>query len=119
MSALTIVVYPYWSLARLVVPLIAVFTGVVLGVSLAHLERFNGPVASVVLWFALYSLIPVNAGLHLWHYRGQAPVYRKIVQPGLQAWLYMQSLILGGYGVLLLIAPVAATAFWPWGIDAF
>lgn len=119
MSALTIVVYPYWSLARLVVPLILVFTGVVLGVSVVYLDHFDGPVAAVGLWFALYSIIPANAAWHLWRDWRQVLANRHAVQPGLRSWLYMQSLILGGYGVFVLIAPLAATTFWPWAMDAF
>jgi hypothetical protein len=108
-----------WSPARVVVPMILVFTVVVLAVSLLHLDRFERGSPSTWLWFVLYLGIPANAAYHVWRYRGLPPAGER--RPG-TLWrvvLPVQVVALGAYGVALLFAPAAAGAFWPWPVDVF
>ena len=118
LSALALVVYPYWSAGQFVVPMIAVFTLIVLGVSLLYLDRFTGPVYANVLWYALYIIIPVNALSHLWLYR-RIPIVSAPPPVSVAFWLRLQALILGSYGIALLFVPELASNFWPWKLDTF
>ncbi|MBK8138579.1 MAG: hypothetical protein IPK52_22675 [Chloroflexi bacterium] len=118
-STLVLVWRPYWSPARVVVPMISLFTLVVLGVSLTNLARFTQNGLSTIGWFVLYIGIPANALYHLWLYRAQ-PAVSGIGQPRpLRFLLTVQVALLGVYGALLLVAPAFASGFWPWTIDDF
>ncbi len=108
-----------WSPARVVVPMILLFTVAVLAVSLAHLEVFDLRSAATGLWFLLYAGIPANAAYWLWRVRRLPPA--SAARPG-RAWrvaLRAQVVTLGVYAVALLVAPGPAAAFWPWPVDVF
>lgn len=118
-STVVLVWRPYWSPARVVVPMISLFTLVVLGVSLANFDRFTQNGLSTVGWLVLYIGIPANALVHLWRYRGRPAVPGIVQSPRLRLLLVGQVVLLGGYGMLLLAVPAFATGFWPWPIDDF
>lgn len=108
-----------WSPARVAVPMIFVFTIVVLAVSLVYLDRFRLGSPATWLWFGLYVGIPLNAGYHLW-------LYRDLAAPGKRRWgatftglLYAEAVALALYGLGLLVWPERWSAFWPWPVDAF
>lgn len=107
-----------WAPGRMVTTMIFVFTLVVTACSFLHWARFDPEKVEVWVWFALYIGVCLNAGTHLWWYRrvpeaGSAPASRP------RAVLLAQALVLGGYGVALLIAPEQAARLWPWKIDDF
>ncbi len=110
---------PWWSPARVVVPMVAVFTTILTVLSFAHLGRYtNGP--SAAAWLVVYVAAAVIALWHWWLYRGLPPAPSAMpAGPRLRAILLCQAGILGGYGVLLLGVGSAATGFWPWPIDDF
>lgn len=108
-----------WSPARVVVPMILVFSAVVLAVSLADLGRFAPAHPATWLWFLLYVGIPLNAAAHLWLYRTWPPAESEELPPFLRTLSTAAAVLLALYGVALLAAPAASTAFWPWPIDAF
>src|SRR5687768_11738476 len=54
-----------WSPARVIVPMIFVFTAIILVVSIFYFERFNAANPATILWFVLYIGIPANALYHL------------------------------------------------------
>jgi hypothetical protein len=108
-----------WSRGRVVVPMILLFTAVVLVVSLAYLDRFGRSGPPAVLWFVLYAGIPANAAYHLWRARRPPPAPPGRLGPGWRAGLLAQALALGVYGAGLLVAPERAAASWPWPVDAF
>lgn len=119
LSTLLLVVANRWSPARVVVPMIFLFTIIVLAVSVLNLSRFTGPLFATVLWFLLYVGIPLNAGYHLWLYRDR-PVHDPL--PLSSAWrmlLLVQAVVFGVYGLALLLAPAVAGSFWPWPVDDF
>lgn len=118
LSALALVVHPYESVGRVVTPMIATFTLVVLVASVAYLPRFTGPGYALLLWFGLYLSIPMNALFHMGLYRnhvngsdGSSPLLTHL--------LHMQWLVLGGSGLALLVQPASASGFWPWPLDPF
>jgi hypothetical protein len=117
-SALLLVLYNRWTPARIVTPMILIFTIIVLIVSLTNVSYFTVP-WSMILWFALYIIIPLNAAYHLWLYRKLSPAQPVAIPATLRWWLRIQALVLGLYGLGLLIAPATFSAFWPWRIDDF
>jgi hypothetical protein len=110
---------PQWSPARVIVPMILVFTAVVLVVSLLYLDRFilNSP--STWLWFALYIVIPLNSAYHIWLYRCLPPTDTRTLPMWFRNLLLIEVVIFTVYGIALLIAPATFSAFWPWKIDDF
>jgi hypothetical protein len=119
MVAAALLVYSgRWSPARLVTPMIFLFTLIVLFVSLLYLEQFNRASPSTWLWLLLYVGIPLNAGYHLWLYRRWPPPATLTLAAGWRTYLLAQTTLFGLYGLALLLAPVTATAFWPWPLDA-
>ena len=118
-SAAGIVIYPNWSIGRIVVPMIVLFTSIVLLLSILYFEDFTGPGYAIVLWFMLYIGIPVNGIAHLWLYREQTSDPDINLVSGMRLWLWIQSLILGLYGMALILIPQTASAFWTWTLDDF
>lgn len=116
-STLFMVWRPNWSPARVVVPMITVFTLDVLAVSIVHIDRFSQNAASTIGWFVLYIGIPANAIYHLWLYRGRPPVPGIAQTPRMRLTLGTQAAVLGVYGILMLVVPAFACGFWPWPID--
>jgi hypothetical protein len=111
--------YSRWSPARLVLPMLFVFTLSVLVVSIIYVGRFDLRLWSTGLWFAFYLVLPVNAAYHLWQYRDVRP---PLLYPTSSAWravLLVAALALGLYGLAVLGWPESATAFWPWPVDGF
>lgn len=107
-----------WAPARTVTTMIFVFTLVVTVCSFMHWNRFDPARVEVWVWFVLYIGVCLNAGAHLWWYRSVAsagfpPSSRS------SAILITQAIVLGGYGLALMIAPEPAARLWPWKIDAF
>jgi len=107
-----------WAPARIVVPMIFLFTAVVLVVSVIYLDRFDGSY-STWLWFFLYLVIPLNALYHIWLYRGRKPFVRIPIPNHLRWVLLVPTILLGIYGLGLLISPESLSGFWPWPIDDF
>jgi hypothetical protein len=109
-----------WSPARVVTPMIFIFTLVVTTFSFVHMERFDPGRVETWIWFGLYLGVCLNTGAHLWLYRAW-PVPRPGKRPtGLTREVLRAVLAVAGlYSLALLLAPVAASSFWPWKLDAF
>ena len=109
-----------WSPARVVTPMIFIFTLVVTIYSFVHLDRFDPLRLETWIWFVLYIGVCANAGAHWWLYR-RLP----LPQPGIRPTGALRIVLLGVvgiagvYGGLLLFAPSAAAGFWPWALDDF
>ena len=99
--------------------MIFVFTLVVTIFSFAHLERFDLHRVEAWIWFVLYVGVCINAGVHLWLYRQLPPPDPTRPQGVLRVLLSLEVLLLGAYGLALLVAPAAASSFWPWKLDTF
>ena len=111
--------YGRWSPGRIVLPMIFIFTTIVLGVSLFHLDQFDLQRWQPWIWFLLYVVLPLNSAYHLWLYRAWAPAESTPTPATWRNYALGLSALFGLYGLALLIAPTAVSAFWPWPIDAF
>jgi hypothetical protein len=109
-----------WSPARVVTPMIFIFTLVVTIYSFVHLDRFDLLRPEAWIWFILYIGVCINAGVHLWLYRNR-PLPQPVGRPrrALRTTLWAVMIALGAYGLSLLVAPAAASWFWPWKLDTF
>jgi hypothetical protein len=90
-AATLLVAFGHWSPARVVIPMILIFTVMVLAVSLIYFERFERGWATG-LWFLLYIGLPVNAAYHIWQYWDLAPTMPQTVPSWLRrlaCWRYM------------------------------
>jgi hypothetical protein len=108
-----------WSPARVVTTMIFVFTLVVTVLSFVHLARFDLHRVEAWIWFVLYIGVCANAGVHLWLYRRWPSVDSERPRGMLRGVLACVTVGLGAYGLALLAAPDAASAFWPWKLDPF
>ncbi|MCJ7661488.1 MAG: hypothetical protein MUO67_20240 [Anaerolineales bacterium] len=118
--ATAIVVYvKRWAPTRLVLPMIFIFTAIILVVCLIYFDRFDFQYWGTWVWFFLYIIIPVNSAYHMWLYRNQKPVDPAPLPAFWRDVILIPSILLGLYGIGLLIAPDSFSSFWPWQIDDF
>ncbi len=108
-----------WSPARPVLWMIFTFTFVVLVATLVDLSRFDSDRWSNFLWWPLYVLLPLNSAVHLWLYRHLEPAASEPGSPRRRLALLALAGMFGAYGIWLFVAPVDASAWWPWPVDAF
>ena len=109
-----------WSPSRVVTAMIFAFTAVVTVFSFVHADRFDPRRVETWIWFGLYVGVCLNALAHLLRYRH----WTALRDDGRPAVLERAALLLltvpgGLYGLALMAAPEAASAFWPWRLDRF
>jgi hypothetical protein len=106
-----------WAEVRVVVPMIAIWTGTLGIVSLFHLEGFDWERVQVWIWFAAYIGYPLVAAWIAWKQRTQTT---RSSGPGFSLALRGYLLIQGGLVTLLalslLLAPSTLARVWPWTI---
>jgi len=108
-----------WAEVRVVLPMIAIWTGMLFVVSLLHLGEFNPAVPPTYVWFAAYFFYPLIALWLAWRHRPAAPP-----DPASAArlpWLVRLYLVAQGglvtlLALALLLAPGLMTNLWPWKI---
>lgn len=110
-----------WSPARVVVPMIGIFTLCVIVVSMAYLSRFafSDRPLPVIGWFVLYVALPVCAFWYVWQLRGRGRAPGAATPVAWRYWLRLFAVLMTGQAVGLLVAPEEVTEFWPWTVDAF
>ena len=105
-----------WCEVRAVVPMIAIWTGMLFVVSLFHLPEFDWSKRQVWTWWGAYFLYPLIAAWLAFRHRadtgqpeGSAPL------PGWAcACLTIQGAVLTIVALALLFAPTAMVVLWPW-----
>lgn len=108
-----------WAPARLVLPMLLTFTGVGFISSLLNLGGFQFGRWATWMWFFIYSTLSLNSAIHLWIYRKQPTAQPAVTSSAWRLVLWVQAVLLIGYGLGQFFAPVVVSAFWPWKIDAF
>lgn len=106
-----------WVEARMVMPMIAMWTGGLTIISLFYLPLFDFARTQVWIWFGAYILYPLIALGLMWTHRHQSRLH-PVEEPALPEWarryLRFQGGLLVLLGIALLCAPQAMKVLWPW-----
>ena len=112
-----------WTVARVSVPAVFVFTALTFVVTMVHLDLFHlAPELTAVTravtwgWIAVYAVVPVLMALAWWL---QSRAGTAVPPPrGLPTWVRATLAVLAvglvALGIALLVAPGWADAAWPW-----
>jgi hypothetical protein len=111
--------YARWSPARLVTPMIFIFTTVIIVLSFVYFSQFDFQRWEVWVWFFLYIILPINAAYHLWLYRNLPPANSTPPAISTRNILSAEAVVLGLYGLALIFIPSIAKMIWSWEIDTF
>src|SRR3990172_6540805 len=107
----------WWTEVRIVVPMIAIWTGTLFLVSLMHASAFPWDRTQTWLWFGAYLVFPLVALGLTWTHRA---VVSRTDGPLLAAWprryLGLQAVAGTGLAAALLVAPGIMVEAWPWKI---
>jgi hypothetical protein len=106
----------YVAEVRTALPMAAIWTGMLLLVSILHLPEFNYSQPQVWFWFGAYIVYPlVGARLYFAHRPGRALGRR--VPEWVRRYLLVQGAICTALALLLFFAPGSMAALWPWRIS--
>ena len=106
-----------WSTIRVIVPMISIWTGTLLLVSLLYLPAFDFSRHQVWIWFAAYLVYPLVAAWIAWRKRREVEPGPGPAVPGaLRRYLVVQGVIVTLLAVVLLVLPFLAVPVWPWTI---
>lgn len=107
-----------WVEVRVMVPMIAIWTGMLGLVSLFHLEAFDWERPQVWIWFVAYISYPIIAAWIAWQQRTiQEPSAGPPMSTALRGYLLLQGIGVTLLAGLLLVAPALMTRLWPWTIS--
>jgi len=106
-----------WWEVRIVVPMIAIWTGMLFVVSLFYLNEFDFTLPRVWIWFAAYIAYPlIGIGL-AWRYRREvAEAPGPAVPDWIRRYLLIQGVATTGLALALLLLPGPMVSLWPWPI---
>jgi hypothetical protein len=108
-----------WSSARLILPMLAMFTALITLVSLFNLNLFAAPRRAVGIWWFLYIAESIGTGYFLWRYWHQIKRTYTLARKPVWTYIRAKGWILLFYGVGLLLLPTVFSGFWPWKLAAF
>lgn len=122
-SLVSLVLAKRAALTRLIIPMMWVFTTVVLTVSCLQLQQFTVGRRATDIWFWLYLVDCIGASYYLGYYRQQSQLQpfagpRPLPRPW-SIGLGLQAGLLGAYGLGLLLMPKTLGSEWPWPLDLF
>jgi hypothetical protein len=107
----------YYAEVRVVVPVIAIWTGMLFIISLLYLGEFDYSRKQVWIWFGAYLIYPMIALWLMWCHRA---IHERIDGPAMPAWVRGYLLILGVavtiLALSLLLVPEFMANVWPWKI---
>jgi hypothetical protein len=102
---------------RIVLPLFAFFTTYLLLVSGAHAGNFYLDRKAASVWFFLYGMDSFVGIYYIWQTRRQILTLKSHSLPK-WCWLYrFQAILLGIYGIGLLLLTPLFSSLWPWPLD--
>lgn len=108
-----------WSLARVQLPAILMFTVTMLLATLLHLSIFNWSHPVAWAWLGVYVVSPVAAGLVLMQgERGYeaAEIREQRLPAAFTPVMYALACLSGLLGLFLFLAPGQAASFWAWSL---
>jgi hypothetical protein len=118
-AVLVVLAVPRWAPGRVALPMLVVFTNLILVLSLIYIDRFEFQRGGTWAWFVLYVAIPVSATYYWLRFRRLPPADQTPVPAAWRSYFLCVVAVLGLYGVGLLIAPETLADFWPWPVDDF
>jgi hypothetical protein len=102
---------------RVVVPMIAIWTGILFIVSLFHLSEFDYARGQTWIWFGAYLTYPLIALWLIWEHRALSEPISGPRLPGwVRGYLLGQGLVTASLAAALLFAPAVMVNLWPWKI---
>jgi hypothetical protein len=106
-----------WDEVRVVLPMIAIWTGMLFVISIFYLSEFNFAAPQPWIWFGAYLIYPLIALWLAWQYQN---VDTNPMGAGLPGWAHVYLLVQGVIatllGLVLLFAPNFMASVWPWKI---
>ncbi len=106
-----------WTDIRVVMPMIAMWTGGLTIISLFYLPAFNFARMQVLIWFGAYIVYPLIALGLMWTHRRQNGIH-PLAEPALPQWVRLYLLVQGSVMVVLalglLFLPRTMAILWPW-----
>ena len=106
-----------WSEVRVVLPMIAIWTGMLFVISLFYLGEFNFTKPQPWIWFGAYLAYPLIALWLAWQFREVDTNSTGAALPGWAGiYLLAQGIVATLLGLVLLFAPNFMAAVWPWKI---
>ncbi len=108
-----------WSQVSPTLPAIAIFTSLLLLVTLLNPEAFDYDLAPVWVWTMSYVILPIVALALAWTARGRElpPVGGPAIAVWARTFLRFQAVVFALLGLLLLVARGAMADAWPWPIS--
>jgi hypothetical protein len=107
----------HYAEVRIVVPVIAIWTGLLFVISLFYLGEFDYSRGPVWFWFGSYLLYPLIGVWLMWHDRSR---HETISGPPLPTWgrryLLAQGVVVTTLALALLLTPEFMVNVWPWKI---
>jgi hypothetical protein len=105
-----------WCEVRVVVPMIAIWTGMLFVVSLLHLGEFDYSRSQVWIWYGAYFVYPLIALWLAWRHRADTghPGETASLPVWARAYLTAQGIVVTLLALALLVAPSAMISLWPW-----
>ncbi len=108
-----------WSPGRVVLWMIFAFTTSIAAVMFMYIPQFEWTRLGTPIFWLLYIFLPVNSVVFLYKLRDWEVAGSEETSLPVRNLLLVSVLLLGLYGIGLLVVPETVTAFWPWHIDAF
>lgn len=108
-----------WSPGRVVLWMIFTFTTSIALVMCMYIPQFDFTRIGTPIFWLLYIFLPINSVVFLYRLRGWEVAGNQENSPAMRNLLLAIVILLGLYGIGLLLVPETVTAFWPWKIDAF
>ena len=103
---------------RFTLPMISIWTGLLLVVSVLSISAFDFSRLPVRIWFASYLIYPLIALVLAWQQR--ARVKDDLPGPPLPSWardfMLSQGAVVGVFALALILLPDLMVAVWPWKI---
>jgi hypothetical protein len=102
---------------RVVMPMIAIWTGMLFIVSLFYLPEFDPAIPPTYIWFAAYLIYPLIAVWLMWKHReDNDPIEGRVLPGWARLYLVVQGILLTVLGAALLFFTGSMVASWPWTI---
>lgn len=105
-----------WHQVRVVVPMIAIWTGMLFVVSLLHVNEFDYSRFQVWIWYGAYFLYPLIAMFLAWFHRADTghPPQGAPLPNWARTCLIAQGIVVTSLALALLLMPSEMISAWPW-----